>query len=374
MSEPRALPRTLTILVGTAAFVVVVAGVMRIQGIAGPTFLAVCLTVTVHPLRGVLTRWGLPRWVGTVTCVVTVYAILVVLAVTLVLSGARFVQLVGSYEDEFDRWVADIKKALDSFGIGQGELNQIFSSVDIKSVAPYVADAVSSATSVTGNVLLILILLLFMALDGGIFPRLSTQVPERHRATLEALADFATGTRRYFVVATVFGLIVAIGNVILLYALGVPEPILWGVLSLITGYIPNIGFVLGLVPPAMLALLDSGWETAFWVVVGYCVINGVVQSVIQPKIVGDSVGLSATLSMLSLIFWTLVLGAWGAILAIPATLLVKKLLVDRDPETRWLSPFLAGREAAGPGREVADAGGGDARSGARDRRRGADHR
>lgn len=344
MAEPRARQRTFTILVGSAAFVVVVAGVMNINGIIGPTFLAICLTVTVHPLRHLVERVGMPAWAGTVACIVAVYAILLLLAGALVLAGARFGQLLTTYEDEFQRWLVDVKSLLNSWGVQQSDLDQIFKHLDIRSLAPYVADAVSSATTVTGNLLLILVLLLFMALDGSVVPRLVDKVPDRHRATVDALADFASGTRRYFVVATVFGLIVAVGDVILLYALGVPEPWLWGVLSLITGYIPNIGFILGLVPPAMLALFDSGWETALWVIVGYCVINFVVQSIFQPKIVGDSVGLSATISMLSLIFWTLILGAWGAILAIPATLLVKKLLVDSDPDARWMSPLIAGRE------------------------------
>lgn len=344
MAEPRARQRTFTILVGSAAFVVVVAGVMNINGIIGPTFLAICLTVTVHPLRHLVERMGLPAWAGTVACIVAVYAILLLLAGALVLAGARFGQLLTTYQDEFQRWLVDVKSLLNTWGVQQSDLDQIFKHFDIRSLAPYVADAVSSATTVTGNLLLILVLLLFMALDGSVLPRLARRVPERHRSTVDALADFASGTRRYFVVATVFGLIVAVGDVILLYALGVPEPWLWGVLSLITGYIPNIGFVLGLVPPAMLALFDSGWQTALWVVVGYCVINFVVQSVFQPKIVGDAVGLSATISMLSLIFWTVVLGAWGAILAIPATLLVKKLLVDRDPDAVWMSPILAGQD------------------------------
>ncbi|MFD1827238.1 MULTISPECIES: AI-2E family transporter [Mumia] len=344
MTEPRARLRTLTILVGSAAFVVIVAGVMSINGIVGPTFLAICLTVTVHPLRHVFDRMGMPSWTGTVACVVAVYAILLLLAGSLVLAGARFGQLLTAYEDEFQRWLVDVKSLLNDWGVQQSDLDQIFKHLDIRSLAPYVAEVVSSATTVTGNLLLILILLLFMALDGSVIPRLARRVPERHRATVDALADFATGTRRYFVVATVFGLVVAVADVILLYALGVPEPWLWGVLSLITGYIPNIGFILGLIPPAMLALFDSGWQTAVWVIVGYCVINFVIQSVFQPKIVGNSVGLSATVSMLSLIFWTLVLGAWGAILAIPATLLVKKLLVDSDPDARWISPIIAGRE------------------------------
>lgn len=83
-----------------------------------------------------------------------------------------------------------------------------------------------------------------------------------------------------------------------------------------------------------------------WVLVAYSVINSVInfviQSIIQPKFQGDALGLSTTLTFLSLIFWAWVLGPIGAILALPMTILAKSLLIDADPRSRWLSPILSG--------------------------------
>jgi len=155
-----------------------------------------------------------------------------------------------------------------------------------------------------------------------------------------ALADFARGTRRYLVVTTVFGLIVAVLDTIALAVLGVPLPILWGLLSFITNYIPNIGFVLGVIPPALLGLLVGGWQLMLLVIVVYSVLNFVVQSLIQPRFAGHSVGLSSAVAFLSLIFWTWVLGPLGALLSIPLTLLAKCLLVDIDPRARWADALL----------------------------------
>jgi predicted PurR-regulated permease PerM len=70
--------------------------------------------------------------------------------------------------------------------------------------------------------------------------------------------------------------------------------------------------------------------------------------VIQPKVVGDAVGLSALVTILSLVVWSLLIGAVGAVLAIPLTLLVKALLVDVDPDTRWLGGLLGDRPASPP--------------------------
>ena len=72
-------------------------------------------------------------------------------------------------------------------------------------------------------------------------------------------------------------------------------------------------------------------------------LNFIIQSVLQPKFVGDAVGLTTTISFLSLIVWAFILGPIGAILAIPASLLVKALLVDMDPDAQWLGLFLGGQ-------------------------------
>ena len=88
-------------------------------------------------------------------------------------------------------------------------------------------------------------------------------------------------------------------------------------------------------------LIKGGWQLAVWVIVIYFAINVIVQSVIQPRFVGDAVGLSASLTFLSLIFWGWVLGPLGALLAVPMTLLAKALLVDIDPTTRWAAPLIA---------------------------------
>ena len=88
------------------------------------------------------------------------------------------------------------------------------------------------------------------------------------------------------------------------------------------------------------------WSLMLTVIVLYCAINFVIQSIIQPKIVGDAVGVSATVSFLSLIVWTWILGPLGALLAIPLTLLTKGLLIDIDPSTRWMNSLISGDSPA----------------------------
>ena len=95
---------------------------------------------------------------------------------------------------------------------------------------------------------------------------------------------FAHGNRSYLLVTTVFGGIVAAIDAGFLWLVGVPLPLLWGLLAFITNYIPNVGFIIGVIPPALLALLEGGPQLMLLVIVAYSVINFIIQSVIQPKI------------------------------------------------------------------------------------------
>jgi AI-2 transport protein TqsA len=145
----------------------------------------------------------------------------------------------------------------------------------------------------------------------------------------------------------VFGLIVAVLDGLALAIIGVPLAVLWALLAFITNYIPNVGFIIGVVPPALLALLTSGVPEMLVVIGVYCVLNFVIQSLIQPRFVGDSVGLAMTTTFVALVFWAWLLGPLGALLAIPLTLLAKALLVDVDPTARWVTA-LAGSLAREP--------------------------
>ena len=123
-----------------------------------------------------------------------------------------------------------------------------------------------------------------------------------------------------------------------------------GLLVFITNYIPYIGFWIALVPPMLLALLTGGWELTAVVIALFTVVNFVLTSLIQPKYVGDAVGISVTVTLVALVFWGWLLGAIGAVLAVPLTLLVKALLVDVDPRANWVNAVLGSTRTVCPPR------------------------
>jgi AI-2 transport protein TqsA len=340
-------PRALLLLLGLAAAFIVIAGMHTLAHLIGPVFLALVLTIVMHPLRRLIGR-RLPDWAATVVCLVALYAVLIGLAVSIAVSAARFATLLPDYRAQFADLVDDATSWLNGLGVGTDQINALSGSFDLADLGGVVTDILSSAAGVVSDLVFIIALGLFMTIDGRSFPRNLAGAAAARPLLVGALTDFAHGTRRYLWVSSVFGLIVAVLDTTALYLLGIPAPVLWGLLAFLTNYIPNIGFVIGLIPPAVLGLLEGGPGLMLAVIAVYCVLNVVIQSGIQPKVVGDAVGLSTTLTFVSLVFWAWVIGPLGALLAIPLSLLTKALLIDADPATRWLVPLVSNVDADAP--------------------------
>jgi AI-2 transport protein TqsA len=329
------LPRGLVVLLGAAAVVVVAAGVRSVAWLIGPAFLALIIVVAVAPLRGWFLRRGWPRWLVTLVLVLAVEGVMLLLALAIVISIARLATALPQYAAESQQLAQSATTALARFGVGPDELRQVVESLDLGKLRGLLAAILGSVAGIATNLVFILTLLLFLGVETGTAGSRIADIASDRPEIGSALANFAHGTRQYLIVSTVFGLIVAVLDTIALMIIGIPLAVTWGVLSFVTNYIPNIGFILGVIPPALLGLLIGGPQQMLLVIVVYCVLNFVVQSLIQPRYVGDAVGLSVTVTFLALAFWTWLLGPLGAILAIPLTLLAKALLVDVDPRARW---------------------------------------
>ncbi len=335
------VPRALVILIGAAAGVVALAGVRSVAWLIGPVFLALIIVITANPVQTWLRRHGWPRWAAALVLMIVVYVVLLGLFAVVIISVGELVTVLPQYAAQANVSVQKAVNALGDAGVGQQQLKSIASSLDIGKLVSLAGKLVAGIGGLVSNVFFLLILLLFLSIEATWAEgRLAAIGGDRPWIT-DALGRFSRGTRKYMIVTTVFGFIVSVLDSVGLFIVGVPGAVLWGLLAFVTNYIPNVGFVIGVIPPALVALLIGGWPKALIVVAIYCVLNFVVQSLIQPQFVADSLGLSTMVTVLALVFWAWLLGPIGAILAIPATLLCKALFVDVDPRAGWADVLLS---------------------------------
>jgi predicted PurR-regulated permease PerM len=340
LAAPGGIPRWLLILGGAAAATIAVAGLRAVAWLAAPVLLALVVVVALAPVQSWLRRHGVPRWLATTVLLVLVWTVLLAFVALLVASVAQLAALLPDYAGRAEVLLNGVVADLNDAGLVSGQVSDLVAQIDYGQVVGLATGLLASLTSAASTLVLLLTALVFIAIESSGFARRVALVGAERPHLPVAFSLFAHGTRSYLLVSTVFGAVVAVGDTIALMLLAVPAAPLWGLLAFITNYVPNIGFVLGVVPPALLGLLAGGWGELIAIVIVYSLLNFVVQTLIQPRFVGDSVGLSMTVTFIALLFWGWVLGALGALLAIPLTLLVKAMLVDVDPRGHWLDALL----------------------------------
>ena len=339
--SPPGLGRGLVLLLGAAAAAVTAAGIRAGAEIVAPVMLSLVLTIAVLPLWRWAKGHGWPGWAATLMALVAACAIVLVLVLGTALAIAKLVELLPQYAEDARSLRGDGTDFLTSHGIGSGPATTAVDQLDPAKLASALTTVLSGGLGLLGNLFLLVTLLFFLCtavpLAGARFATLRAAKPE----LAESLGKFITATQRYLVVTALFGAIVAVVDTGALWLLAVPLPVVWGLFSFITNFIPNIGFVIGVIPPALLALLEGGWDQALLVVLVYSCINVVIQTFIQPHYVGATVGLSTEMTFLSLVVWTFLLGPLGALLAVPMTLLARALLIDPDGRMAWVSPLIS---------------------------------
>jgi predicted PurR-regulated permease PerM len=141
-----------------------------------------------------------------------------------------------------------------------------------------------------------------------------------HRTTL-AMDDAAQRLSRFLLtqlaINATFGVVVAIG----LSFIGIPSPVMWGVLGALLRFVPYVGAPLsGLFPLVLAAAIDPGWYLLLWTASLYIVVEVTLGQVVEPLLYGHSTGLSPFAVVVAATFWTWLWGPIGLILSTPLTL------------------------------------------------------
>jgi predicted PurR-regulated permease PerM len=138
-----------------------------------------------------------------------------------------------------------------------------------------------------------------------------------------AMDDAGKRLGRYFLTLTLintgFGIFIAFG----LWLIGVPSPVLWGVLATLMRFVPFLGsFIAAACPLILAAAVDPGWSMFLMTLALYVVSEPIMGNVIEPVVQGQRTGLSPLAIVLSAAFWTLLWGPIGLLLAIPLTVVL----------------------------------------------------
>jgi len=196
-----------------------------------------------------------------------------------------------------------------------------------------------------GNILtkgfLIYLTTIFILLEASILPGKIKAAMTNNAGAFDNMAGIADDVKKYLAMKTAISFGTGVLITVWLIMLDVKYPVVWGLTAFLLNFVPNIGSIIAAVPPCILAFLqpELGLGTLALTALGFLLVNVVIGNFIEPRLMGQRLGLSTLVVFLSLVFWGWVLGPVGMLLSVPLTMAVK-IALQSHPDTRKLAILL----------------------------------
>lgn len=324
-------------LVAMAALVIILAGVKSAVEIAVPFLLSLFIAIICSPIITFMTQRKVPHWLA-ITLLFGLILLVFFFLLGLINSTVReFTQSIPQYRIVLSERVNDVMAFIQRVNlpieISRESLLEYF---DPSILMNYVSRVLLSFSHVVTNVFVLFLVVIFMLLEAPTAKHKLAIALSRHGTDIRHEENYINrilqGVINYLGVKTVISLLTGVVIWILLKVLGVQYAILWATLSFLLNYIPNIGSIIAAVPIIVQALLLNGLATGLGVTAGVIATNMVIGNILEPKMMGRTLGLSTLIVFLSLLFWGWLLGTVGMLLSVPLTMVVK-IALEASPST-----------------------------------------
>jgi len=322
-----------------AAVVIVFAGIKAASAIIIPFLLALFLAIILMPLLHFLMARKIPMALAMLMLIGVLLLFFALFGVIVGHATNDFIGNLPGYEADLRSRLGGVAAWLTNQGMALPEKN-LQSLLDPGAVFAYMTGALKGFGSILTNGFVILLTTVFMLLEGVAYRNKIAFIYRRNNSEGQKhLNEILAKINHYMALKALISAGTGFLVYLLLLLFGLDYPVLWGVVAFLLNFIPNIGSIMAAVPAVLLALLQLDLASAFWIAAGYVVINVLVGSVIEPKVMGRGLDLSTLVVFLSLIFWGWLLGPVGMLLSIPLTIMVK-IVFDSEESTRWIAVLL----------------------------------
>ncbi|HSF42113.1 MAG TPA: AI-2E family transporter [Thermoanaerobaculia bacterium] len=324
-----------------------------LESILLPFIIAVFLGKILAPLMTALRRRRVPDGASIVLVLLLVSAGLFLFGWMLYSTAESFARALPRYEARLSTLVSDASGWLSSTSPVLAERLEKWrwdEAVEVSSLTGFVAATLGSFLIFFNDAFLILLFLVFLLAGSDSFPRKLEHAltPERAGRVGTVLRNIDGEVRKYLLMKTLANLLNGALVTILLASFGVDFPLLWGFLTFLSHYIPNLGAVLSVGLPAVFFFLQfESPGRALLVAVLNLALQFVIGNVVEPRLMGSSLDLSPLLVLASLIFWGWLWGPWGMILAVPITSTIKIICANIEP-LRPLAVLMSGETSEIP--------------------------
>ncbi|MFK7756224.1 MAG: AI-2E family transporter [Flavobacteriales bacterium] len=228
--------------------------------------------------------------------------------------------------------------------VGDQALQNGLSQLQDIEFTSYIQDMLAVLTNILGNSFMVLLYLLFLILEEGIFKlKLAGMFKdkEKRKEAYSTIEQIVKSVESYISLKTVVSIITGVASYLGLLIIGIDFALFWALLIFILNYIPTVGSLIGTVFPAIMALIQyQDFGVFFTVLVVIGIIQLIVGNFLEPKVMGDNLNISPLVVILSLTLWGLLWGVTGMILSVPI-MVVLIIILSKIPATKNIALMMS---------------------------------
>lgn len=331
--QNHSLPRFFIVM---AAIVIILAGIKSAAEIVVPFLLALFIAIICSPVIKLMTARKVPLWLAISLLLLLFLSAFLFLAGLINSTVKEFTLSIPQYkillQEKVIYWVHLAHSYNLPISISRENVQEWF---DPTVLMNFLSRLLLNFSGIVSNIFILLLVVVFMLFEA---PTAKHKLAVAMSGNNDPLAmenqinRVLQGVISYLGVKTTVSLLTGILVWLLLMLADVQYAVLWGTLSFLLNYIPNIGSILAAVPIVVQVLLLNTFPQALSVIAGIIAINMAVGNVLEPKMMGKTLGLSTLVVFLSLLFWGWLLGTVGMLLSVPLTMAVK-IALEASPLT-----------------------------------------
>jgi len=319
----------------------------QLQVIFKPLLIAVFLSFVFEPMVDIFTKIKIPKFLAFIISLIIVFVVIDLLGMVIYANIAAFVDEFPKYQDKFNGLYTRI---IGFLRIPHEEVQNYLENIkwtelwQKASLTRILGSTVGSFVNFLANLFLILLFTVYIVLGRTHFLMKLQRAFDEER-TLKAYDVFINinmGMQKYLVAKTLISLATGVVATIILLIFGIEFAFVWGLLTFVLNFIPNVGSIIATIPPVLVAFFQYGSVfPGVWVVLLLLANQMTMGNFVEPRVMGKSLNLSPLVVILSLIFWGFIWGPIGMILAVPISVTIQIICANID-SLRPISVFMGG--------------------------------
>ncbi len=329
-------------LIVTVLILLLIQGLMLIGPFFAPLFFAFTITLLIYPGVQWLINKGYSHNKSVFLFVLAIVATFAAVFMIFYVSIGQLANNLPEYAIKFEQQIQPFVDFLAQYNLSIG-----FSTAEGGSW-PNMQSFVAGLTSFLSGLMQSMVfaffflaaLLMMVIGSNDVVDKFKKQLGAGHRFVV-GFSMYASYIQKQYAIQTFSNFISAVAVTVELMLFRIDLALLWGLLTFLFGYIPNVGMVLAIIPAALLAFIEYGPWVAILLVVIAAILNQIMDNVVTPRFMGKGLELPVPFVFLSFLFWTWLFGPFGTLISLPLTLALRAIFANFS-QTKLASQLLSG--------------------------------